>query len=146
MNAETTEYAHKAVYALRSIQLGPDGLPNNPDQRLAAYLAYQYANGLRARIAREPGPVAAALRTLCTAYLDMVNAHRDGNRHPEWGLRWLAALASIPDLFPSQPVADTTVWPDAAAPLTDPRVQAMIAADPELLGFIGQALAADVEQ
>ena len=36
MNAETTVYAHKAVYALRSIQLGPDGLPNNPDQRLAA--------------------------------------------------------------------------------------------------------------
>jgi hypothetical protein len=138
-------FAQETVDALRSIRLGSDGLPVDPAQGPEAHLAYHQANGLRARLGKCYGPVAGALRTVCTTYLDMVNAHRDGKRHAEWGPRWLAALAMIPDLLPAAPVADVTITDEREEPLNSPRVQKMIADDPDLLGFIGQALAEDVD-
>jgi hypothetical protein len=138
-------FAQETIGALRSIRLGSDGLPVDPAQGPEAHLAYHQANGLRARLGKCYGPVARALRTVCTTYLDMVNAHRDGKRHAEWGPRWLAALAMIPDLLPAAPMADVSFRDEAELPLDSPEVQAAIARDPDLLGFIGQALAADVE-
>ena len=58
---------------------------------MEAHRAYLWANGLRARLAKHPDhPVAQELSEVCTVYLDMVIAHRDGKPHPEWGPRWLA--------------------------------------------------------
>jgi hypothetical protein len=138
------------VTAASLVELDSDGVPCRPKQASEWDHLTDNANYFVAELRSPVGTPLGSVRHLAWQWQCVIAAFRhggatDSNRRIMGG-RWLAARAQVSgELFPNAPVADVSFSDETELPFNDPRVQKMMAEDPRLVGFIGQALAADVE-